>query len=130
MTQYDAILRFNNLAAAQADPVVGPHINADGVPYSDHAQVVAIWRASQDTVDGNGNPVHTPLAGYYIWVSADRNIPAIRTHDAVQVIINRDKLNAREPGGVIRSTVGGAILQDIRIAPVYLGCDFPWGAMT
>lgn len=91
---------------------------------------VTIWRASQDTLAGNGGIVHTPLAGFFILVSLPNIIPALRDLAAVQVVIDRDLALARQAGAVIKSNVTNAILQDMVISPVFAGTDLPYGNMN
>jgi len=38
-----------------------------------------------------------------------------------------NRANARQPGAVIRSTVGAAVLQDLRWEPVFAGSQYDWG---
>lgn len=127
MSQFDAILKWTDLATAKADPVVQTWYRlADDV--FDLSQVVLdakVWRASQD-VGG----VHTFLPGYFVWISAPRLILALRNAAALQVVFDRDKINARQAGGVIFSNVSNAILQDLRISPVIMGCNFNWGSLV
>lgn len=123
----DVVLKFTSLAAAKADPVVQQHYDAieDLFALDRVIPNVKVWRASQD-VGG----VHTYLSGWYALISLESGrIPnSLRDHEAVQVVIDRDKANARQPGAIIRSTVGAAVLQDIRFQPVFAGSDYPWGA--
>lgn len=134
--QIDVILRFASLAAAKADPVVQQHRDALADLFADDRVIpnLKVWRASQDTTgtDPEGNPTvtHNYLAGWYMLVSLESGrIPnALRDHAAVQVAINRDKANNRQTGAVIRSTVGAAVLQDLRFEPVFAGSDLPFGS--
>lgn len=146
MSQYIAILKFTNKAEALADVIAtmsartGKDINGADVKdwMADRAMRIQVWRASQDTtttVTGPGGqqitvPVHNYLSGYYVLISLNRLVLALRDHAALQLVIDLDKLNARQAGGIIRSTVGAAVLQDIRFAPTYLGMNVPWGSLT
>lgn len=123
--QIDVVLKFASLAAAKADPVVQQHYDALQDLFASDRVIpnVKVWRASQDV-----GSTHNYLAGWYMLVSLESGrVPnALRDHAAVQVVINRDKANARQPGAIIRSTVGAAVLQDLRFEPVFAGSDYPW----
>lgn len=88
---------------------------------------LTVWRDSQDTIDAEGNTIHTPLTGFFILVSLDRVLPALRDAAAVHVVVDRDKAVARDKTAVIKSNVSVAILKDLRWSPVYQGSDNPWG---
>jgi hypothetical protein len=95
---------------------------------------VKIWRDSQDVTtpgpNGKGPIItHTYLPGFFILVSLDRVRPALVNLPAVQVVIDREKAVARQAGAVIKSGVSNAVLQDIRISPVFSGSDIPYGNM-
>jgi hypothetical protein len=72
-------------------------------------------------------PVHHPLAGYFVMISLDHVVPALLNHAAVQLVVDRDMMNARQPGAVLKSTVGNVVLQDLRFSPVFAGMNPPWG---
>lgn len=125
MSQIDVVLKFADLATAKADPAVRNHMDDLQEMFAADRVIpnIKIWRASQD-VGG----VHNYVAGWYALISLDHIVPALRDHAAVALVIDRDKANARIAGAVIRSTVGAAVLQDMRMEPVFAGCDYPWGA--
>lgn len=137
MPQIDAMFKFASAAEARADPVVQAYVRQDdnNQPIF-RADVVIpgvrVWRASADTpgtdADGNHFVTHTFLPGYFIFVSASQVIPALRDHPALQVAVDRDKMNARQSGMVLRSTVNNTVLQDLRFEPIYAGMNPPWGA--
>jgi hypothetical protein len=137
MPQYDAMFKFASLAAAKADPVVQQYMAMDDAQVAQFRldliiPDVKIWRASQDVAgtDADGNPTvtHTFLPGYFIFVSASQIIPALRDHPALQVAVDRDKMNARQAGMVVRNNITNTVLQDVKFEPVYAGMDPPWGA--
>lgn len=144
MSPIDYILRFTDAATAKADAqMLASALGADdqGVKQfrADHCLVfAAVWRNSQDTTTtGTGPdgqqitvPVHHPMTGFFVLVSLQQIVPALRDHAAVQLVIDRDKLNARQAGMIIRSTVGAVVLQDIRFSPVFAGMDPPWGSLS
>ena len=132
--QIDVVLKFADrpTAIADATAVLDTYVDADGdglrhfLP--NHViENVKVWRASQD-VGG----VHTYLAGWFCLISLPSEQAAklapLQNHPAVTVVINRDKANAGQVGAIIRSTVSNAILQDLRMSPVFAGSDYPWGA--
>jgi hypothetical protein len=137
VSQIDAMFKFASLAAAKADPVVQHYMSLDD---SQQAQFqlniiipgVQVWRASQDVIgtDADGNPTvtHTLLPGYFIFVSADHVISELRDHPALQVAVDRDKMNARQVGMVLKSTITNSLLQDLRFQPIYAGMNPPWGS--
>jgi hypothetical protein len=98
---------------------------------------VKIWRASQDVttnvtgLGGETMPVvtHAYLPGFFILVSLDRIRPALVNLPAVQAVLDREKAVARQAGAVIKSNLSNAVLQDIRISPVFAGSDIPYGNM-
>lgn len=134
MSQCDAVLKFPDRATAMADAVVISQTYLDGQSVrqwlGQNVVECQIWRASQDTVDGLGNPVHHPLPGFFVLVSLPAVIPALLNHAAVQLVVDRDKMNAGQAGMVLKSGVSNAILQDIRISPIFAGMSPPWGALT
>src|SRR4051812_42819408 len=109
MGQIDYFLKFASRAAAKADAVAGLQtVNDDlGVNQwlASNCVEVTIWRNSQDTLDGQGNPVHTPLAGFYVLISLNHVVPALLNHAAVQLVVDRDAMNTRTPGFVLKSGV-------------------------
>ena len=127
MSQVDAVLKFSSLAAAKADPVVQRYYDAVLDLFAESMLIpnVKVWRASQDV-----NGVHTFLSGWYALISIEtKGLPDdVKNHAAIQVVIDRDKANARQVGAIIRSTVSAALLQDLRFQPVFAGSDYPWGA--
>lgn len=125
----DYIFTFTDKATALADSNAVGHFT--GTTWnSDHVQEITVWRTSQDTVDGSGNTVHTPLAGYWLWVSWPKQVTALTNHANLKVAIDRERLTKRLGSAIIKSNVSNAILQDVMISPVYMGCDFPWGSMN
>lgn len=137
MPQIDVILKYASRAAALADLVAQTNIDNQNVRdfLSDRAiPNLQVWRASQDVAgtDADGNPTvtHNYLSGFFVLISLPRVVPALRDDAAVQVVIDRDKANAREAGAILKSTVGAAVLQDLRFSPVFAGADYPFGAWT
>lgn len=121
----DYILKYKSEAAAKT--ALASRLKEGEWPSDYCLPGITIWRESQDTFDSDGNAVHTPLTGFYILVSLERAIPALRDLAAVQVVVNRDKAVERQAGAVIKSNVSNEILQDIRWSPVYAGSENPWG---
>jgi hypothetical protein len=131
MAQFDAVLRFNTLAAAEADPDVQQHYDAVADVFAaDRVARVDVWRASQDTVGNGGSIVHSFMSGVFLLISMPRLVTSLRDNAAIQLVLNRDKMNAREPGFVVRSTISAGILQDIRFGPVFAGMDVPWAGLN
>lgn len=135
----DALLKFASLAAAIADPVVQAHMDAAQTLFRSDYVIpdVKVWRNSQDVAgtDAQGNPTitHTYLPGYFVLVSLRTLTPAaiaLRDHAALQIVIDSDKAAARQTGMVIKSNVAGAILQDIRMQPIFAGRDYPFGGLS
>lgn len=125
----DYIFTFTDKATALADPTAVGHFT--GTTWNpDHVQEITVWRTSQDTVDGSSNIVHTPLAGYWLWVAWPKQVNALTNHANLKVAIDRERLTKRLGSAIIKSNVSNAILQDVMISPVYMGCDFPWGSMN
>jgi hypothetical protein len=125
----DALVKFADLATAQADPVVQQHMDALHTLFrADYVLAdVKVWRASQDV----GN-VHTFLTGWFVLISLPSLTPAaiaLRDHAALQVCIDADKAKLRQAGMVLKSNVGG-ILQDVRMGPIFAGRDYPFGALA
>lgn len=118
--QIDSILGYPDLATAKLDAVVvaqGFSVNLnDWTP--EHAMVVIVKRVSTGV----------PLAGVYVLISTSQSVPALLNDANLKIAIDRDKANARQPGFVLRQTVGG-ILQDVMVTPVYQGSDYPWGGL-
>lgn len=133
----DVMLKFASRAAALADPVVQLYKNKDANNQDQFAPDlilpnVRVWRASQDTpgTDADGNPTvtHNYLPGFYILVSLPRTEPSLRDHAAIQVAADRDKMNARQDGMVLRKSFSDTLMQDLRFEPVFAGMTPPWGA--
>lgn len=126
--QYDAVLQYANAAAAKAD--LAAHYDAISDAFlADRVESIQVWRASQDTTDGQGNVVHNYLAGFFVLVSASRLILSLRDDPNLQIVVNRDLCNERRSGCVVKSNINVAILQDIRFSPVFMGSDIPFGGL-
>jgi len=125
--QIDVVLKFASRAAARSDPIVSQHYDVMQDLFAQDRVIpdLKVWRMSQDV-----NGAHTMLPGWFLLVSlqSGRVPDALRDHPAVQIVINRDKANARQAGAIIRSTVSAALLQDLRFEPMFAGSDYPWGA--
>lgn len=120
----DYIAKFADQATAMADATfVAQVVGGDWL--RDHCTPITVWRNSQD-VGG----VHTPLAGFFVLISLNNIVPALRDHAAIQLVIDSDKAAARQAGMVIKSNVSGAILQDIRLQPIFAGRDYPFGGLS
>jgi len=134
MSQIDYILKFADKATAVADAVavLQTYTDAQSVKQfaQDHCLELTVWRNSQDTTDGSGNAVHHPLAGYFVLISMPGVIPAVLNHSAVQIVVDRDKMNAGQGGFLLANNIAGAILQDIRFSPVFTGMNVPWGGLN
>lgn len=137
--QYDYVLKFADKTTAMADAtaVSQTYLDGQGVRQWATSNVVelTVWRNSQDTnggndPDGNAIIVHHPLAGYFVLFSLPRVVPALVNHPAVQLVVDRDQMNAGTPGFVLASGVSNAILQDIRFSPVFAGMNPPWGSLN
>lgn len=134
MPQIDVVLRFASLAAAKADPVVQQYRNQIEDLWAGDSVIpnVRVWRVSQDTygIDAEGNPTvtHAYQSGWFALISLPRVVNALRDHAAVQFVVDRDKMNARQSGMVLRKTVNDATLNDFRFEPVFAGMNPPWGA--
>ncbi len=132
--QIDVVLKFADVATAKADAVVLSHYDAVQDAFAGDRVIpnVKVWRTSQDVAgtDAQGNPTvtHTYLPGFFVLISLPRVVPELRDHAAVQVVIDRDKANARQAGMILRKTVTNAVMQDLRWSPVFAGSDYPWGA--
>lgn len=119
--QFDYVLGFADQATAAADAQASGHWNAGTAAWaSDHAMPVVIKRISTGV----------PIVGFFVLISIDRVVPALRDHTALKIVIDRDRCIARQTGCVVRSTVGGVILQDMTINPVFMGSDLPWGGFN
>lgn len=134
--QVDYILKFADEATARAALASRLRSDENGVlqwPQEYCIPGIQLWRNSQDVggTDGQGNAIvtHSYLPGFFILCSLTIVLPALRDNAAVQVVIDRDMAKARQAGAVIKSNVSNAILQDIRIAPLYMGTDLPYGNM-
>jgi hypothetical protein len=123
----DYFVKYASLAAAKADPLVQAHMDQLQTIFDESRVLInpVVWRASQDV-----NGVHTPLTGFYLVISLPNLVPALRDAASVQVVIDREKANARQPGAVIKSNLTTAVLQDIRFEPVFAGCDYPFGGWS
>lgn len=128
--QYDAVLKYATRADAAADPNVQQHMDQLRTLFAGDRVIpdIKVWRASQDTINGDGSVTHNYLAGYFVLISLPRLVVALRDDAAVQVVINRDLANQGLPGAIVRSAVGAAVLQDIRFEPVFAGSNYPWGS--
>lgn len=124
MPQIDVILHFSSIAAAKGDSVIQQHYDAIEDAFAGDRVIpnLQVWRNSQDV-----NGVHTFLSGWFLLVSVDHPVPVLRDHPAVQVAIDRNLANARQPGAILKSNISAALLQDIRFQPVFAGSDYPWG---
>lgn len=130
MRQYDAILKFADKATAIADATAALNTYTDEQSLKqfaqDHCLEVTIWRNSQDTTDSDGNAVHHPLSGYFILISLDHVVPALRDHPALQVAFNRDLINADNAAGVLISPYSNTLLKDFRVSPLFAGMRPFW----
>lgn len=132
--QYDCIFKWTNVAAARADAAAQAHTALDDQGarqfLADHVIApIQVWRASQDTTDGQGNIVHNPLPGFFALISSDSRMPALEADPALQLCVNRDKMNRGERPYLLLSTFSAAILLDLRFAPVYMGANVPFGSL-
>lgn len=125
--QIDYYLKFADEATALA--ALRKFTNRDEWPTDYCVPGLQVWRASQDATDAEGNVTHKYLPGFFVLCSFTKEITALVNHAAVQVVLNRDKANARKAGGVVQSTLTNPVLQDIRISPVFAGSDNPYGDM-
>src|SRR5581483_5730486 len=116
----DSILKFPDEPTAMA--ALTGHVIA-GAWMMDHVVPVTVTRISTGL----------PIAGFTVLIALTNDQAAklafLRNHAAVQLVIDRDKAAARQAGAVIKSTVGGAILQDIVVSPAFAGSDYPWGGL-
>ena len=134
MPQIDVVLKFASLSAAKADPVVQKYRDEIEDLWAGDSVIpnIKVWRVSQDIhgTDSEGNPTvtHTYQSGWFVLVSLPRIVNALRDHAAVQFAVDREKMNAREAGMVLRKTVSDAVLNDFRFEPVFAGMNPPWGA--
>lgn len=123
MGQIDVILKFDTEAAALAAQDLAEEKGGEAWS-EDHVMPVTVTRISTGAV----------LPGYFLWVSLTREQAVrwqrLRDNPAVQLVVDREKANAREAGAIIKRTVSVALLQDIQIEPVYAGCDWPFGGWT
>lgn len=123
----DYILKFADEAAAKT--ALAARLKTGEWPSDYCLPGITLWRDSQDIPDGQGGFIHTPLVGFFILVSLDRILPALRDLAVVQVVIDRELARTRTAGAVIKSNVTNLVLQDIRFSPIYAGSDFPFGSM-
>lgn len=134
MPQIDVVLRFASLTVAKADPVVQKYRNQIEDLWADDSVIpnIKVWRVSQDVIgtDAEGKPTvtHTYVTGWLALISLPRVVTALHDHPAVQFVVDRDKMNARQPGMILRKTITDAALNDFRFEPVFAGMDPPWGA--
>lgn len=130
MSQIDAILHFADRATAMADAVVISQTYLDGQSVrqwlGQNVVECQIWRNSLDTLDGNGNPVHHPLAGFFVLISLPNVIPALFNHSAVQGVFDRDLINAGDVTGILKSPFTNAVLRDFRVSPLFAGMRPFW----
>jgi len=132
MAQTDYFLQFASEAAALTalQSVTGSSIWPQDYAFPG----LQFWRASQDStgVDSSSNPIttHNYLAGFFVMLSLQSARPALLNSSAVQIVLDRDKANARQAGAVLKSNVSGVVLQDLRFQPVPAGADYPYGNMT
>jgi hypothetical protein len=117
----DCILKFTSKAAALT--ALANHTDGqDWLP--DHVLPdVKVWRTSQDVGD-----VHTYLTGYFVMISLPQAVPALNNIAAVQFVVDRDLANAWQPGMILKANLTNAVLQDLRVSPLFAGCDWPFGA--
>lgn len=131
MGQIDYVMKWADLATAKADVVASANMRSDLADWlRDHCTEIQVWRNSQDTTDVDGNVVHVYLPGFFVLISVRRRIAAIENDVACQLGLDRDMMNARQPGFVLISNVSPAVLQDIRFQPVFAGMDVPWGGLN
>jgi hypothetical protein len=93
--QYDAVLKYATRADAINDPNVQQHMDALRTLFAADRVIpdIKVWRASQDTINGDGSVTHNYLAGYFVLISLPRLVVALRDDAAVQVVIDRDLAN-------------------------------------
>lgn len=134
MPQIDVVLKFASIAAAKADPTVQQYRNQIEDLWAGDSVIpnVKVWRVSQDVagtdVEGNPTVTHTYQTGFFVLVSLPRIVNVLRDHAAVQFAVDREKMNTRDSGMVLRKTVSNAILNDFRFEPIFAGMEPPWGA--
>jgi hypothetical protein len=123
----DCILKFTDRAAAISALQAHAPVDGGGVRQwaQDHVLPVQVWRDSQD-VGG----VHTYLTGYFVLVALDNPPANLLNLAAIQFAVDRDLANARQAGMVLKSNVSQALLQDLRISPLFAGADWPFGVWS
>lgn len=129
----DCVLKFASEAAAIA-------ALPDDAPRGwllDHCiPGITVWRKSQEVVGPIIDPIVgsvstttiTPLVGFFVLVAMNALRPAVINLAQVQFAADRDMAAARTPGMVVKSNLTTAALQDIRVAPLFSGMDWPFGA--
>lgn len=129
----DCVLKFTSEAAAIA-------ALPDDAPRGwllDHCIAgITVWRKSQEVVGQITDPILglrstttiTPLAGFFVLVAMNSLRPAVINLAQVQFAADRDMAAARIPGMVVKSNLTNTVLQDIRVAPLFAGMDWPFGA--
>jgi hypothetical protein len=132
--QFDCIFKWDTVIDARADVKMLAHsiLDDQGVRQfvQDHViSNIKVWRASQDTVDISGDTLHNYLPGFFALISVDHRIPVLENDPALQVCVNRDKMNAGQTPYLFLSSYSAAILKDIRFAPIYMGANFPFGSL-
>lgn len=133
MPQIDVLLKFATVTAARGDPIIQRYMSPDQATFSPDLVIPNIhaWKASQDvpSIDADGTPIvtHTYLPDFYVLVSLPQAVPDLRDDTATTLAIDRDKMNARQSGMTIKTTLARPELQDIRFEPVFAGMDPPWG---
>lgn len=129
----DYFLKFTSRTAAKNDADVREHFDTLEDLFSGGYVLpdVKFWRQSQDVAgtDAEGNPTatHTYLTGWFLCVSLPRVVQRLVDHSAVQLVLDREKANARDKSAIIKSNVSLAVLKDLRWEPVPAGADYPWG---
>lgn len=130
----DHLLKFADQPTAKGDSDMQDDLTAALWRFDMVLADVKVWRNSQDVAgtDAGGQPMvtHSYLAGFFVLVATETQIPKLVNHAAVQVVIDREKARTRTAGMIIKSTVGGVVLQDIRMSPIFAGADYPWGGLN
>lgn len=122
----DTLLKFTDEPTAIADPVMQEYMDEAGEWLDDYVIAgVKVWRASEDVAG-----VHTFLPGWFVLVSLSTAVPALIDHPGLQIMIDREKANARGVGMIVASSIDPDILQDIRMSPVFAGADYPFGELA
>lgn len=125
----DALLNFTSVQAAKNDPVLAAHMDQlQNWRGSYVLPDVKSWRVSQDTLNANGDPVHSYRTGWSLIIALPNVASALFNHSNLIVMIDRNKAIARVPGQLLKVNVTQVIMQDTRWEPVFAGCDYPWGS--